>query len=216
LNPTRKIAIVALFTSLSIVTDYALVAIPNVKLVFTLTFASAYSFGFKVGATVAVLTELIWGLVTPYGTYLPIIPFLVGANVIYAIAGWGASKIWGHNIRPVSQLNIVFGSILAICAFIWDTITNFGTAIIIVWPHVTLSPLLYYEGFGIPFMVFHELGDFVLGSALAPIVIVYFLKIFGMQEKAQASKRKILVDREKEGIESRIEAKEEGIRKIGG
>jgi hypothetical protein len=156
-----------------------------------LTFCSAYSFGFKVGVAVAVLTELIWGLISPYGMYLPIIPFLVGANVIYAVAGCGASKVWGYNLKPASNLNVIFGSILATCAFFWDTITNFGTAILIVWPHVTLSALLYYEGFGIPFMVFHELGDFVLGSALAPIVIVYFLRIFGRKGDKTIDERSI-------------------------
>jgi hypothetical protein len=187
LNGTQKLSIIALFTSLAIVTDYAMLPIPNVKLVFTLTFSSAYAFGFKIGAAVAILTELIWGTISPEGFGGLIIPFLVAANIIYAFAGWGSSKIWGHEISPISHLNIFFGSILAICAFLWDTATNFGTAILIVWPHVTFAALLYYEGFGIPFMVFHELGDFVLGSALAPVIIVYFLRVFGRQEKSKLS-----------------------------
>ena len=182
MNGTQKLSIIALFTSLAIVTDYAMLPIPNVKLVFTLTFSSAYAFGFKIGAAVAIFTELIWGTISPDGFGGLIIPFLVAANIIYAFAGWGASKIWGHDIRPISSLNVYFGSILAVCAFLWDTATNFGTAILIVWPHVTVDALLYYEGFGIPFMVFHELGDFVLGSALAPVIIVYFLRVFRRQE----------------------------------
>ncbi|MDG6908677.1 MAG: hypothetical protein JRN20_23160 [Nitrososphaerota archaeon] len=190
MNGTQKLSIIALFTSLAIVTDYAMLPIPNVKLVFTLTFSSSYAFGFKIGAAVAILTELIWGTISPDGFGGLIIPFLVAANIIYAFAGWGASKIWGHDLRPISSLNIFFGSILAVCAFLWDTATNFGTGILIVWPHVTVAALLYYEGFGIPFMVFHELGDFVLGSAVAPVIIVYFLRVFGGQRDRLSMKAK--------------------------
>ena len=66
---------------------------------------------------------------------------------------------------------------MAICAFFWDTITNFGTALIAAWPHLTLAKFLYFEAFGVPFMVFHELGDFVIGAALAPVVIVYLRRL---------------------------------------
>lgn len=179
MNATRRMTVIAIFTSLAIATDYAMAPIYNVKLVFTLVFASAYTFGFKTGATIAILTEFIWGVISPYGAPTLILPFLMGATVIYAFAGWGASRIWGLGIKPVSHLNIFFGSIMAICAFSWDTITNFGTAILVTWPNVTIEKLLLYEGFGIPFMVTHELGDFVLGAALAPIIIVYFIHVFG-------------------------------------
>jgi hypothetical protein len=195
MNATRKIALIAIFTSLAIATDYAMAPIYNVKLVFTLVFASAYSFGFKIGATIALLTELIWGIISPNGPPTLILPFLMGSTVIYALAGWGSSKIWGRDIKPLSNLNVFIGSIMAICAFTWDTITNFGTAILLSWPKITFSKLLLYEGFGIPFMVSHELGDFVIGAALAPIIILYLLKVFGskgdLASKKELSSAKI-------------------------
>ena len=142
MNATRRITLIAMFTSLAITTDYALTPINNVKLVFTLVFASAYSFGFKVGAAVAVLAELIWGIISPDGFGGLIIPFLMGATLIYAVVGWGASKVWGTEINPVSPLNIVFGCIMATCAFAWDTVTNLATGLLALWPdNVTLSHL---------------------------------------------------------------------------
>jgi hypothetical protein len=180
-----------MFTAFAIASDYALAPIYNVKLVFTLVFASSYAFGFRVGAIIAILTESIWGIISPTGSGGLIIPFLAGANLIYAVAGWGASRVWGFELKPASELNIFFGSIMAICAFLWDTVTNFGTALLEFWDKITLLKFLAVEAFGIPFMVAHELGDFIIGSALAPIIIVYFLKIFGRQdlplEKTRAS-----------------------------
>lgn len=183
MNNTQRISVIAIFSALAIATDYAMMPLANVKLVFTLTFSSAYAFGFKVGAAVAISTELLWGFISPNGFGGLIIPFLVGANLIYAIAGYGASRIWGHDIKPYSHLNMVFGSILAVCAFLWDTATNFGTAVIMSWPNVTFERFLLYEGAGIIFMVPHEIGDFVIGSALAPVIIVYFLRVFGVQRR---------------------------------
>ena len=192
MNATRRITLIAIFISLAIATDYAMAPIYNVKLVFTLVFASAYSFGFRVGATVAILTELIWGTISPEGFGGMIIPFLMAATVIYAVAGWGASKIWGLEIKPFSSLSLVFGSILAVCAFAWDTITNFATGLLVLWPsNITFSRLLLFEinPLTIYFMVSHELGDFVIGSALAPIIIVYFLRIFGKQRDLFSKKQ---------------------------
>jgi hypothetical protein len=176
-HSAKGISIVAIFTSLIIVSDYALAPIPNVKLVFTLAFASTYSLGLRIGTSIAVLSELIWGSISPYGFGGPIIPFLIVGNLVYVLAGWGASRIWGQNIAPVSSLNLIFGSIMAICAFLWDTITNFGTAVLATWPHLTLTKFLYFAAFGVPFMVFHELGDFVIGAALAPVIIVYLRRL---------------------------------------
>lgn len=157
----------------------------NVKLEFTLIFASAYAFGFRIGATIGLLIGLIWGIVSPLGFGGPIIPFLMGANVIYAFAGWGASKIWGYKqLKPYSELNVFFGSILAVCAFLWDTVTNFGTAFLLFFAKITWAKFLGVEAAGILFMVTHELADFEMGAALAPIIIVYFLRVFGEPGKA--------------------------------
>lgn len=191
MNATRKIAIISIFTSLAIATDFAMTPIYNVKIVFTLVFASAYSFGFKIGATIALITEFIWGIISPEGFGGIIIPFLMGATVVYAIAGWAASRVWGRDIKPASSLNVVFGSILALCAFTWDTITNFATGLLTLWPNnVTFSHLLLFEinPLTIYFMVSHELGDFVIGSALAPIIIVYFLRTFRLSGRTSVEK----------------------------
>lgn len=186
-------AIIAIFTSLALATDFALTPFYNVKLVFTLVFASAYSFGFRIGAAIAILTELIWGILSPNGPPTLIIGFLVAATVIYAVAGSIASRIWGHEIKPASYLNVVFGSIMAICAFLWDTITNLATGLLVLWPNVTLTHALYFEfnPLTLYFMVSHELGDFVIGSALAPIIIVYFIRVFGKTGDIASKKKKM-------------------------
>jgi predicted DNA repair protein MutK len=177
-SSSKKVAVIAIFTSLIIATDYALAPALNVKLMDTLVFSSSFVFGFRIGASIAVFSELIWSIISPYGFFLPIIPFLVGGEILFVFAGYFASSLWKHDVvSPVALENVLFGGILAICAFIWDTETNIATGII-AGAH-TLVELLGFEVAGIPFMVAHEVSDFIFGSTLAPVVIYYFSKHSG-------------------------------------
>ena len=93
MHHTKDLTIVAVFTSLIIASDYALAPVFNVKLVDTFVFSSAYSFGFRIGAYIAILSEFIWGVISPNGFGGLIIPFLVVGELLYAFAGYSASKI---------------------------------------------------------------------------------------------------------------------------
>jgi hypothetical protein len=180
-SSVRTISIVALFSSLIIATDYALVPVPNVKLMDTLVFSSSYAFGFRVGAYIAIVSELVWSFASPYGFAGFMMPFLIGGEILFAAAGFAASKIWGgpKDLREFSEKNAFFGAILALCAALWDFETNIGTALY-SGAH-TLDGFIVWQISGIYFSIMHEVSDFALGSILAPIVIVYFYRVFGLR-----------------------------------
>ncbi|MGI0080783.1 MAG: hypothetical protein ACRECH_14320 [Nitrososphaerales archaeon] len=177
MSGTRTISIVAIFTSLIIATDFGLAQFPNVKLEDTLIFSSAYAFGWKIGLGVAVLSELIWGIASPYGFGGAVIPFLVVGETVYVAGGAIASRIWGREIKKISIQNFFFGAIVAICAFLFDIETNVFTSVVGTG-HLTLIGALATVATGAWFMVAHELADFVLGAYLAPVAIVCFLRKF--------------------------------------
>lgn len=182
MTSTRTLSIIALFTSLIIASDYVLTPALNVKLLDTIVFSVTFAFGFRIGASVAILSELIWSSISPYGFSLPIVPFLVIGELLYVVAGYFASKIWGEeSFSPVSSRNLYFGAILAICAFIWDLETNLATGLI--EGARTLSAYLVVLAFGIPFAILHELSDFILGAALAPLLILYCRRLAGEKIK---------------------------------
>lgn len=173
---SSKLAVVATFTALAVGSDFALSYFPNVpnaKLVDPIVFSVAFVYGLEAGLYVGVLSELIWGTVNPLGFGGYIIPFLVAGEAIYALAGWGAAKVWGGEGAGSRGRNIYFGAVLAICAFLWDLETNAATALISFWPSLTMQKLLATEAFGIPFMVSHEVSDLVTGALLAPFIIFY-------------------------------------------
>jgi hypothetical protein len=170
---TRELALVAAFSALAVASDFALTDLPNVKLVDPIVFSVAFVFGLEMGVYVGVLSEVIWGTLSPYGFGGYIIPFLVAGEVVYALAGWAASKAWRGESSPLAARNLYMGAVLALCAFLWDLETNAGSALLSFWPALTFQKLLATEAVGIPFMLAHEVSDLVTGAVLAPLIIFY-------------------------------------------
>lgn len=178
MRPTERVAVVAVFSSLIVASDFAMTPLVNIKLLDTLVFVVAFVFGFRTGAAVAIVSETVWGVVSPWGAPSPILPFLVIGELLFAFAGYAASKAWGGpSLRAFSVENFYLGAVLAICAFVWDFETNIATGL--VAGAASLSALLSFVIVGVPFMIPHELSDFALGSTLGPMAIVYFTRLAG-------------------------------------
>jgi hypothetical protein len=174
---TKDLALVAAFTALAIASDFALTDFANVKLVDPIVFSVAFVFGLEMGVYVGLLSELIWGTFNPLGFGGYIIPFLVAGEILYALAGWAAARVWAGESPRLATRNLYFGAVLAICAFLWDLETNAGTALLSFWPSLTLQKLVATEVVGIPFMVSHEVSDLVTGAVFAPFVISYLSRV---------------------------------------
>ncbi len=173
---SRTLAVVPIFTAMIVGSDFALAQFPNVKLLDTLVFVASFIFGFGTGAAVAVLSETIWSFVSPWGVGGAITPFLVGGELLFVVAGWGASKLWGERLGGLTPSSVFIGATMAICAFLWDFETNAATALLAYWPDVTVQKLLATELAGVVFAVVHELTDFVLGTVAVPLTILLIPK----------------------------------------
>lgn len=183
MRTARDIAVVAVFTALVIGSDLALSGpeFSNVKLLDTLVFVAAYIFGFRVGASVGVLSETIWSFASPVGLAGTITPFLVAGELLFALAGWAAPKAWGTRPRALSAHSLFIGALLAICAFAWDLETNAATALIAYWPSPGLPQLLatMFNPLTLLFALAHEGSDFAFGALVAPSFISLIPKAFG-------------------------------------
>lgn len=175
------VAVVAIFSSLVVGTDFALAPFVSFKLLDTVVFLVAFVYGFKQGAAVAVISETVWSVVSPWGAAGVITPFLVGGELVFALAGWGASRLWRADRKPFSAVSIFIGATLAICAFAWDFGANAATALIWFGPGLNVSQLLAVElaGFVFPVPMAHELADFALGTLLAPASLLVMPRLRG-------------------------------------
>lgn len=172
---------VVVFTALIVGSDFALSPFVNVKLMDALVFVVGFVFGFKQGAAVAILSEAIWSLISPWGVAGAITPFLVGGELLFAAAGWWASKVWGERARPLTPNSLFIGAIMLITAFLWDFETNAATALIAYWPSLTLQKFVLTEAAGIPFALIHEYADFLLGMLFVPVAIVLIPRVRGVR-----------------------------------
>lgn len=178
---SQPLAVVTILTALAIGSDFALAGVPNIKLVDALVFLSAYLFGFRVGASVGILSELIWAFASPWGAPGFIAPFLVAGEVIYAAAGSTAARIWSSGSMLSPGNGVVFGGLLAISAFLWDVETNLATALIAYWPAVTVLKVMATMMVGIPFMLVHEIADFALGLLFVPAALLTIPRLTGQR-----------------------------------
>jgi uncharacterized membrane protein len=90
---STKATLVAVFAALSLATNYALIALPNIKLMDALVFIAAFLFGLRLGIGVAASTWIVYGFVNPYGQAdFILLSFLIAGECFYAAAGAALSR----------------------------------------------------------------------------------------------------------------------------
>jgi len=127
-----------------------------------------------VGAAVGILSETIWSFISPIGMAGAITPFLVAGELLFVLAGFAASRVWGPRPGVLSANAVFIGALLAVCAFLWDLETNAATALIAYWPGLGLPQLLgtMFNPFTLLFALAHEGSDFAFGCLVAPSFIL--------------------------------------------
>ncbi len=172
----RRAATVATFAALIVGSNFVLYELPNVMLDAAVVVLTTIAFGVAVGASVAVISELVWSQVSPWGAsgaYL--LPFLLTAELLYVLAGWAVRRLLKGE-PDVAHRGILFGGVLGIFTFLWDLWTNFGTALLAT--NVSLPAVLAVEfnPLTLPFSAMHELSNLLLGLALVPAVLLFLPK----------------------------------------
>lgn len=178
MSDARRLALVPAFSALIVGSDFALAPYVDVKLLDVVVFAAAFLFGFRLGAAVAVISEGAWSVVSPWGMAGVITPFLIGGELLFAAAGWWASKIWADRSK-LPQNSIFIAALMVLCAFAWDFETNLATALIASWPGLSIPAVVAWQISGIPFALAHETADFVLGLLFAPAAILLIPRVVG-------------------------------------
>lgn len=173
---TQKVAIVSVFAALAITTDYAMLPLANIKLMDTIVFVSGLLFGLNVGASVGALTWLVYGTVNPLGSDGgALLLILVVSETVYAFLGSLARKAFSfEEVKGVPARSLFWGCLGLIGAFIYDLITIITPTMLTgasFWVAVaSLVP-------AVPFMLAHEISDFVFFAAVGPILVSVILKV---------------------------------------
>jgi hypothetical protein len=173
---STEVLIVAVFTSLSLATDYAMTGFQNIKVMDTLVFLSAFLFGFRLGLGVALLTRFIFGLVNPLGPADPItLVFVMIGECFFVIAGAGLRRTFvasnfSTGSREYERLTVVLSLVGLLATFAFDVLTNFASLL--------LKTSSLYQAFvvgnivGAPFAVIHEGSNVFFFALVGPAVIL--------------------------------------------
>lgn len=177
-SPIIKPTLIAVFTAEALASNYAMIGLPNIKIMDALIFIAAFLFGWTVGIGVAVSTWAIYGFVNPYGQAgFPLIVFLIAGECFYAIGGWGlrrttiAKQLLAER-RLSSDFGIVFvfGVAGLALTFAYDVLTNFATYMFVA--NSLYEALLIGMITGAPFALTHEVSNLVFFATVSPAAIL--------------------------------------------
>jgi len=164
---TFKVAIIATLVALSIATNYVLIGVHNIKLMDFTVFVGGFCFGPIIGASIGVLSWLIYGTLNPYGFVPQVWLATMLAESIYGIVGGFLGKsLTSTNFNGQQlKLSVFFATMGFLPTVIYDLITN------VVYASSFNVPIVAAIFVGAPFTVLHEVANAaIFGVCSVPMI----------------------------------------------
>jgi hypothetical protein len=160
----NRAATLAMLVALIIGSNYALFALPNVKLMDMLVFLAGFWLGPVYGAAAGALSWLGYGTVNPLGFNLITLATVVPMEMLYGVLGGLLRKRAAPNPLDMAWS---FGLVALGTTLLYDLVTNAVTGAI--WYNSVVVGIVA----GIfPFSVLHVLSNLLLFSVVAPVVVI--------------------------------------------
>ncbi|PQZ40007.1 ECF transporter S component [Bacillus sp. MYb209] len=181
LRNVKSIVIIAMMVSLTVVGRMMFTFIPNVQPVTTLIIIITLVMGIQYGVVVGVLSILLSNLVLGLGLWT--IPQIIGYLVINLLTGFIIRPLFEkipHILLSIyaAFIGMLYGFILSLCQV----------------PIYGLKYFWMYYITGIPFDMYHALGNFCFYFILAPVLIplLYKLLIRYYKNDIEITERKVV------------------------
>lgn len=184
---SRKIATIAVMPALAVATNYAMVSLPNVKLMDAIVFIGGVCFGPVAGASIGVLTWAVYGTLNPFGFSFYVWCATMLSEAIYGVAGGLIRKSferYNRNVKhPPTSVFVFFGVLGVLLTMAYDVITN-----AVLGQVYNLDVLFAVVSGFVPFGIVHELSNalfFGLGCVptIRAISRIVGVGKFGIPEK---------------------------------
>src|SRR5213593_2306698 len=178
-RPAVRVCLIAVFTAISLGTNFVMIDIPNVKLMDAFIFIAAFLIGLEVGLGSAVSVWAIYGFTSPYGVDdFATLSFLMTGECLYAFSGWALSRatvgkdLFTSGSHQLGRISIVFGLVGLQATFAYDVLTNFGSYFLRT--SSAYQALLVGMITGAPFAILHEGSNLVFFATVVPLAIASF------------------------------------------
>jgi hypothetical protein len=160
-SATQRASIIAVMTAACITSNYLLIGVVNIKFMDLIVFVSGFAFGPMVGASVGIMTWLVYGTLNPYGFSLPILIATSLGESLYGIAGGLMGNRGTKEIGKGVTASLKFAITGFLLTFVYDLITNIVSGLSVGIPlNIALIT-------GLPFAIAHEFSNtafFFLGA----------------------------------------------------
>jgi hypothetical protein len=161
MSNSRWVSITAIMTALALVGNYALVAVPNLELGSTVLFVTAYIFGAHMAIWSALIMSLLFGIINPWGGFIPQIWASQVIGWFYIIT---IGSIMGRQSRKLEPHKWELAITGAFVTFIFEQITNLGYSITFGVPFFLAATA------AIPFSVIHIISNTIIFSQVVPML----------------------------------------------
>ncbi|TFG34724.1 hypothetical protein EU527_02015 [Candidatus Thorarchaeota archaeon] len=161
---SKRVSIIAIMTALALVGNYVLVAIPNVELGSTVLFVTAYIFGIHIAAWVTIIMSLLFGIINPWGGFIPQIwvSQVIGWFYIITVGSiMGKQDTGGKNLEPRKWELAITGAFVTL---IFEQITNLGYSASFGVPYIVAFAA------AIPFSIIHIISNTLIFSQVVPML----------------------------------------------
>jgi len=166
---SKKICLIATISALSVGLNYALVNVPNFKVMDLFVFVAGFIFGPLAGAFVGVLVWVIYGVINPYGFVFQVWLATMFSESIYGFIGGVLGKKMVLNDFNCNYFvsSVLFGVLGFFLTLVYDLVTN------IVFALTFNVPIVIAILAGVPFALVHELSNAALfGTCSVPLISV--------------------------------------------
>lgn len=170
----RDISLITVLTALCVGGNYALIGLPNIKIMDLVIFVSGFIFGTSIGAITGALAWIVYGTINPFGFSLPVWLSTVIGETVFGIAGGILGRInyeTPEKAFNVFRFSLEMGLWGLILTMIYDLFTNIVFAVTFKVPIIAAI----VTGWFIPpwFGILHEAGNLILFfSAVYPLTKV--------------------------------------------
>ncbi len=159
----HRISLIAMLVSLSVATNYALIGVPNVKMMDFIVFIGGFCLGPLAGALIGIFTWAVYGTLNPFGFIPQIWLATMFSEAIYGFIGGllGKNRVSNNFDNQRFRLSIFLGVTGFILTLFYDLITN------VVYASTFSLPIIVTVALGAPFTILHELSNatiFAIGS----------------------------------------------------
>ena len=166
-----------MLTALCIGTNYALLALPNVKFMDLIVFVGGFCFGPAIGGLIGVLSWTIYGTINPLGFSFPVWIATMTGEAIFGIVG-GLARMTAF-LKNVSKIGdklgaaVLFGGLSLFLTLSYDLIANFA------YSYAFGINFIVAVVSGFPFAILHLVSNVIFFSVGCVPAINTVLKICG-------------------------------------